>query len=72
VDQTQKDDGITPAAFRFPLDVEVATKTTPVTQTLDVTKRSETFDIKMPAAPTGLKVDPQEKVMLKLVKINQL
>jgi hypothetical protein len=69
VDQVQKEDGITPAAFRFPLDIEVATESGKVVQTILVSKRSEVFDIKVPAAPTGLVVDRQEKVILKAVKI---
>jgi aminopeptidase N len=71
VDQVQKEDGATPAAFRFSLDVEVGTANGPVTQTVQISKRSETFDIKLSSAPTGLVVDRQEKVILKAVKIKQ-
>lgn len=69
IDQLQKDDGLTPVAFRFPLEIEVATSAGPVTQKLDITKRSETFTVKVPAAPNGLTVDKAEKIMLKAVKI---
>ena len=69
VDQVQTEDGGTPAAFSFPLDVEVGTSDGPVTQTLQISKRSESFDIKLPSAPVGLVIDRQEKVILKTVKI---
>ena len=71
IDQVQTDDGATPAAFRFPLDVEIGTQNGPVTQTLQVSKRSEAFDIKVPSAQSGLVVYRQEKVILKTVKIKQ-
>lgn len=69
VDQTQKEDGLTPGAFRFPLDIEVSTPAGNVTRTLNITKRSETFTIELPASPTGIAVDKTEKVMLKTVKV---
>jgi aminopeptidase N len=69
VDQVQRDDGITPAAFRFPLEVEVPTAAGPVARTLDISKRSETFVVKVPAEPNGLVVDKAEKIILKSVKL---
>ena len=69
IDQVQTEDGGTPAAFSFPLDVEVGTSNGPVTQTLQISKRSESFNIKLPATPVGLVIDRQEKVILKTVKI---
>ena len=69
IDQVQAEDGGTPAAFRFPLDIEIGTSNGPISQTLQVSKRSETFDIKTSSAPVGLVVDRQEKVVLKTVKI---
>jgi aminopeptidase N len=71
VNQTQKEYGITPVAFRMPLDVEIATAAGPVTQTINITKRSEIFKIKVPAPPNGLTIDRQEKIMLKTVKLQQ-
>jgi len=58
-----------PAGVRRTRDVEIATASGPVTKTIDVTKRNETFDIKVPAAPTGLTIDRQEKVIMKILKI---
>jgi len=69
IDQMQNADQITPAAFRFPLDVEVQTASGSVTQTLDITKRSETFTIKVPAEPTKLVIDKAEKIILKTVRM---
>ena len=69
INQVQKEDGITPAAFLMALDIEIATASGTITQTINVSKRNETFNIKVPAAPTGLTVDRQEKIMLKTVKI---
>ena len=69
IEQVQPQDGGTPAAFEFPLDVEVGTSNGPVKQTLQISKRSESFDIKLPSAPVGLVVDRQEKVILKTVKL---
>jgi len=69
IDQVQTADGTTPEGFKFPLDVEIGTQSGPVTQTLQISKRSETFDIKIPSAPSGLVIDRQEKVILKTVKI---
>jgi len=69
VDQIQNIDQITPAAYRFPLDIEIQTPSGAVTQTLDITKRSETFTVAVPAEPTKLVVDKAEKVILKLVRM---
>jgi aminopeptidase N len=70
VAQVQKDDGITPSAFRLPLDLEIATPSGPVKEKVEITKRQETFAIKVPGAPTGLTVDAAEKIVLKTVKID--
>ena len=69
IDQVQKEDGITPAAFRFPLEVFLTTPAGPVTQTLNVTKRSETFTIDIGSEPSKFEIDKNEKVALKTVKM---
>lgn len=68
VDQVQKDDGITPPAYRLPLEVTFTIPNGQVNQILNVTKRSETFSIDVPAEPTKLEVDKSEKIILKSVK----
>ena len=70
VTQIQKPDRITPAAFRLPVDVEF---TLPggekKTEKINITKRLETFSIKLPARPESVAFDPDEKVPVKTVKI---
>jgi aminopeptidase N len=68
VDQVQKDDGMTPLAYRLPLEVTFTTPNGQVNQVLNVTKRSDMFSVDVPAEPTKLEVDKNEKVMLKTVK----
>ncbi len=75
VSQTQRADSLTPSAFRFPLEVEFTLPKTPAspaerkTETVQVTKRTETFTIPLAAKPTAVKIDPNEKVPLKTVKM---
>jgi aminopeptidase N len=69
INQIQKEDGTTPAAFNFPLDVALTTSAGPVSQTLNITKRSEIFPIKVSGPPTKIEVDRLEKVILKSVKL---
>ena len=69
--QVQKTDAGTPPAFRFPLDVEIVTAAGPVNQTIEITKRTELFTIKLPGAPTKLTLDKAEKVILKSVKMQE-
>ena len=69
VEQVQKEDGITPSAFRLPLEVTLTTPSGPITRVLNVTKRSEAFSIDVPAQPTKLEVDKGDKIILLSVKI---
>jgi len=70
--QTQKLDKITPAVFRLPLDVEIATGNKKHVQKIDLTKRIQIVNLKVDGRPTGLKLDPEEKIILKTVKIAPL
>ena len=72
VTQTQIPDAIVPAVFRLPLDVVIKSASGNVVQKLDITKRLQSFSIKMPSKPTHMDVDPEEKVMLKKVKLRSL
>ena len=67
--QTQKGSKLVPNAFRLPMEVEVKTKDGTHLETIDVTKRTETFSLRSDRAPTSVKLDPQEKVILKSVKV---
>jgi len=69
VTQVQKVDKITPAAFRLPMAVEFTTPDGKKTEPLEVAKRTGTFTFKLPAKPTLIKIDPEEKVPLKSVKM---
>jgi aminopeptidase N len=68
IEQIQNQDGITPSAYRFPLDVTLTTPAGMVTKTVDVTKRTETFSIDTADAPSKVEIDKDEKVPLKTVK----
>ena len=72
VAQTQKLDKITPAAFRMPMEIEFTTGTRKRIEKIDITKRSQVFGFKVDSRPTGLKLDPSEKIILKTVKIAPL
>lgn len=69
VTQIQKADKLTPAIFRLPMDVEFSTASGKETKPLNITKRTETFSFKLDARPTDIKVDPNEKIPVKTVKI---
>ena len=68
VDQIQKADSITPAAFRLPMEIEFTIGEEKRIEKLNVTKRRETFTFDLPSEPTVMNLDPQEKIPLKLVK----
>ena len=66
VTQTQKSEANVPTAFRLPMDLMadgVAAKP------IMITKRIETFTIPVASRPKVLTLDPDEKVMLKTVKV---
>lgn len=67
VTQTQKPDGLVPAAFRLPLDVAIdgAKMTAP----LVAAKRIETFSIKGQARPATIDLDPDNKIPAKIVRV---
>ena len=69
VSQTQRPDKLTPAAFRLPMDVDFTTSSGLKTESIVVTKRTETFTIKLPGQPTAIKLDPQDKLPIKSVKM---
>jgi aminopeptidase N len=69
IEQTQKADKLVPAAFRLPLDIEIMTGAWKTTQKIELKKRRDTFTFKLNQKPTGLKLDPLEKIPVKTVKI---
>ena len=72
VAQVQKADKITPAAFRLPMDVEIKTAQGTKKERLEVGKRSEAFSIKVDGRPESIKLDPEDKIPVKTVKIHPL
>lgn len=69
ITQTQKPDANVPVVFRLPLDVTVNIDHGIETKSVTMTKRIETFTIHIAAKPSHLTIDPDDKVMLKTVKI---
>lgn len=72
ISQAQKVDGLVPAAFNFPLDLEFKTEDGVRNETVRVTKRSETFEFKVPKMPSAVDVDKGDKVPVKSVKMRPL
>ena len=70
IDQVQKEDGLTPSAFRLPLEVTATTASGPVTQVVNLTQRSESFSIDLASRPTKLEIDKSQKIILLSVKID--
>ncbi|MCA1590674.1 MAG: M1 family metallopeptidase [Acidobacteria bacterium] len=69
VNQIQKIDGITPQAFRLPLEIEITTDAGEKVEKIVVGKRSETFNFNLDGIPTGVKIDDSDKIPLKTVKL---
>lgn len=66
ITQTQRPDLNVPAAFRLPMDISInGVESKPI----NITKRIETFTIHSATNPTELTLDPQDKIILKTVKI---
>lgn len=72
VSQTQKLDKITPAAFRLPMEIEFNVAGIKRTERIDITRRIQSFTFKANSRPSGLKIDPAEKIILKTVKISPI
>ncbi len=68
VTQTQKIDPLIPATFRLPLEVEITTPRGTATQRLDVSKRIQTFTLKVDGKPGKTTFDPAGKLILMTVK----
>jgi aminopeptidase N len=70
--QTQKTEDSTPSAFTLPMVVEITTSAGVVRETITISKRSETFSIKLNAAPTKIEFDKDSKIPLKFVKVEEI
>lgn len=67
--QTQKPDAITPAAFRLPLEITIATSGTEKREKIEITKRRQVFSFKVAAKPDGVDIDPELKIPVKRVDL---
>ncbi len=66
ISQLQKFDALSPQAFRLPMDVEINGVKA---QQINVTKRVETFNISSATKPNEVVLDPDDKIVLKTVKM---
>jgi aminopeptidase N len=69
VTQVQKADSITPAVFILPMDVEIVTEGGAKTQTIKIDQRTQVFTLAVDGKPTGIHLDKNLKIPLKLVRI---
>ncbi len=72
VSQTQKPDKLVSAAFRLPIDLEIKTLRGDVTEKIELTKRVATFRLKVPARPTQVIFDKDDKIPIKSLKVHPL
>ena len=72
VNQTQKLDEITPAAFVLPMEIEITTAKETKVEKIEIKNRTEVFSIKLNTKPTEIVFDKANKIPLKTVKISEL
>lgn len=66
VAQTQKTDAATPAVFRLPVDIELATARGARTEHIEITQRTQSFTFQMDGRPLMIRFDKGEKILKKL------
>ncbi|HEX7119570.1 MAG TPA: M1 family aminopeptidase [Longimicrobiales bacterium] len=54
--------------FRLPLELELATPAGPVRHTVELDARREVVRVPLPAAPTAVRVDPEVRVLVEVVR----
>jgi aminopeptidase N len=69
IKQTQKTEDLFLSVFTLPLDVELKTPNGVVREQITVTKREETFSIKLNDAPSEIIFDKDLKIPLKIIKM---
>lgn len=72
VTQTQRPDTITPGSFRLPLDIVINRPGGNISNKILVTKRTQVFQFKVESKPTGIEIDPAEKLPLKKLQIRPI
>ncbi|MEQ1922720.1 MAG: M1 family metallopeptidase [Pyrinomonadaceae bacterium] len=69
ITQTQKPEALVTSAFRMPMDIEITAGRNTSTKPITVTKRIETITIPSASKPSEISLDPNDKVILKTVKM---
>jgi aminopeptidase N len=66
VTQTQTPDSLTPAVFRLPVEIELATATGKRTERIEINQRTQTFTFKLDGKPLMIRFDKNERLLKKL------
>ncbi len=69
LNQTQKNDRLTPEFFTLPLEIEIETTNGVKTEKIEMNKREQTFSFKLEGVPNSISVDKNVKIPLKSVEI---
>lgn len=72
VSQTQSANKLTPEAFILPMEIEITTENGAKTEQIEIKKREETFFLKLDGKPTKIVLDKNEKIPIKLVKMQEM
>jgi aminopeptidase N len=72
VSQVQPIDGITPEAFILPMEIAIKTGSGVRNEKLDIKTRESKFSFKVNGKPSEIKLDPNEKIPIKTVRIQTL
>ncbi|MDQ3131516.1 MAG: M1 family metallopeptidase [Acidobacteriota bacterium] len=72
VSQLQKADSITPEAFILPLELEIKTANGIKVEKIEIKNRVEIFSFKLNGKPSEIKLDVNEKIPIKTVRIQPL
>jgi aminopeptidase N len=66
VEQTQTPDAMTPAVFRLPVEIELATSTAKRTERIEITERTQAFKFRLDGAPLMIRFDKRMSILKKL------
>lgn len=66
VEQTQTPDAATPAVFRLPVEIELATAQGKRTEKIEITERQQRFTFKLDGKPLMIRFDKGERILKKL------
>ena len=67
--QTQRPDPLAPAFYRLPFNIAYDTPQGTQVEPVDLAKKVEVLSIKTPGRPSEIRLDPEDKIMLKTVKM---